>query len=203
MFNNNKFEGFAISMNRDKLIILLYRLFYKIKNIGVRRYPKSRKLISVTASIAVLVIITVGIKMSVPGHSTATVLPLTHSKLLSSTVLPVQSLSDNSSAVLNDSSNQDTTNQSTSANNGQTAVTVNSTNSTSPTTESSTTVSVNGKSTPVAPNSNYSKSIITNGGTTSISVTNQSNQTKAGAVSSINTQVVTQSISSNTNSESE
>lgn len=186
-------------MDRDKLSILLYQLRNKIN-----RYPRSRKLVLVTVAITLLVIIALGIKISTLGHSSATVLPLTHSKLLSSTVLPVQAAqSDNSSSVLNDTSVQDTTDQSAPVISGQTSVTVNSSNNTSPSTESSTTVSVNGKSSPVAPNTNYSKTIVNNGGITSVSVTNQSNQTKTGAVSSINTQIVTQSVSNSSNSESQ
>ncbi|HUD07784.1 MAG TPA: hypothetical protein VMQ52_01770 [Candidatus Saccharimonadales bacterium] len=128
-----------------------------------------------------------------------------------SATLPAQSV-DNSSLNVSSSSAPQTNNnaaivdQSVSGNNVQSSETINIATTTSTRTspnELSTTnnVVINGKNVQVPANTDYSKTLVSPNGVTSLNVSNQANQ--SGTSSSMSMQIDTQSVNNNTTSESE
>ena len=190
-------------MHRDNHIDLFQRKFFN------KVIFKSRKFIFIGLGIVVLVTLLM-VKYDQFGHSTA---PISNkSKLLSmSATLPAQSV-DNSSLNVSSSSAPQTNNnaavvdQSVSGNNVQSSETINIATTTSTRTspnELSTTnnVVINGKNVQVPANTDYSKTLVSPNGVTSLNVSNQANQ--SGTSSSMSMQIDTQSVNNNTTSESE
>lgn len=194
-------------MYQDNQIGLLQRKLFSIL---------SRKFIFIGFSILIFILL-IGVGLDKSQYYTS---PITNkSKLLSlSSTLP-QSQSSNDSSLNNSSdstpqiisnytsNNSVSVDQSATSNNVQSSGTIDTdttttSTGTSPSKESMTNnVVINGKNVQVSPDTDYSKTVISPNSVTSLNVSNQANQ--SGTSSSINVQIDSQSVNSNTTSESE